>query len=87
MLSSIISVVVSLTVLGRIHPALVGLAAFSIPPIIMAGRAGDLYMQAVDKNAKLLRLEKQLTAVATDAGSSVDGSVAAARVGAGAVQA
>lgn len=78
MLSSIVSVVVSLTVLGRIHPALVGLAAFSIPPIIMAGRAGDLYMQAVDKNAKLLRLEEQLTAVATDAGS-----VAAARVGAG----
>lgn len=31
MLSSIVSVVVSLTVLGRIHPALVGLAAFPSP--------------------------------------------------------
>lgn len=69
MLSSIVSVMVSLTVLGRIHPALVGLAALSIPPILMAGRAGDLYMQAVDKNAELLRLEEQLSAVATGTGS------------------
>lgn len=69
MLSSVASVLVSLTVLGRIHPALVGLAALSIPPIIMAGRAGDLYMRAIDKNAELLRLDEQLTAVATSAGS------------------
>lgn len=68
-LSSAVSVLVSLTVLGRIHPALVGLAAFSVPPILLAGRAGDLYMQAVDKNAELLRLDEQLTAVATGAGS------------------
>lgn len=69
MLSSFASVVVSLTVLGRIHPVLVGLAALSVPPIILAGRAGDLYMKAVDKNAELLRLDEQLTAVATGTGS------------------
>lgn len=69
MLSSVISVLVSLTVLGRIHPALTALAVFSIPPILLAGRAGDLYMQAVDKNAELLRLDEQLSAVATGAGS------------------
>lgn len=69
MLSSVVSVAVSLTVLGRIHPLLVGLAVLSIPPILLAGRAGNLYIQAVDKNAELLRLDEQLTAVATGAGS------------------
>lgn len=69
MLSSLVSVVVSLSVLGRIHPLLVGLAALSVPPILLAGRAGNLYIQAVDKNAELLRLDEQLTAVATGSGS------------------
>ena len=68
MLSSAVSVVVSLSVLGRIHPLLVGLAALSVPPILLAGRAGNLYMEAVDKNAELLRLDEQLTGVATGAG-------------------
>lgn len=67
--SSLVSVVVSLTVLGGIHPVLVGLAALSIPPILLAGRAGTLYIQAVDKNAELLRLDEELTAVATGTGS------------------
>ena len=69
MLSSIVSVVVSLSVLGRIHPLLVGLAALSVPPILLAGRAGNLYIQAVDKNAELLRLDEHLTSVATGAGA------------------
>jgi ATP-binding cassette subfamily B protein len=64
-LSSVVSVIVSLAVLARIHPALVGLAAFSIPPILLAGRAGDLYMLAVDKNAELLRLDEQLSGLST----------------------
>lgn len=68
-LSSVVSVAVSLSVLGRIHPLLVGLAVLSIPPILLAGRAGNLYIQAVDKNAELLRLDEQLTTVATGAGS------------------
>jgi len=68
MLSSLVSVAVSLSVLGRIHPLLVGLAVLSVPPILLAGRAGNLYIQAVDKNSELLRLDEQLTAVATGAG-------------------
>ncbi len=69
MLSSVVSVLVSLSVLAHIHPALAGLAVFSVPPILLAGRAGDLYMLAIDKNAELLRLDEQLTAVATGSGS------------------
>lgn len=68
LVSSAVSVIVSLTVLGRIHPALVALALCAIPPILMAGRAGDLYILAVDKNAHLLRLDEQLSSIATGAG-------------------
>lgn len=68
LVSSVVSVMVSLTVLGRIHPALVALALCAIPPILLAGRAGDLYLLAVDKNAHLLRLDEQLSAISVGAG-------------------
>lgn len=68
LVSSGVSVIVSLTVLARIHPALIGLALCAIPPILLAGRAGDLYLLAVDKNAHLLRLDEQLSAIAVGAG-------------------
>lgn len=67
--SSAISVLASIIVLARIDPVLTVLAIFAVPPILMAGRAGDLYMQAVDKNAHLLRLDEELSRVATAAGS------------------
>ncbi|BAK34576.1 putative ABC transporter permease/ATP-binding protein [Microlunatus phosphovorus NM-1] len=68
LVSSVVSVIVSLAVLARIHPALIGLALCAIPPILLAGRAGDLYLLAVDKNAHLLRLDEQLSAIAVGAG-------------------
>ena len=68
LVSAVVSVVVSLAVLARIHPALIGLALCAIPPILLAGRAGDLYLLAVDKNAHLLRLDEQLSAIAVGAG-------------------
>lgn len=62
---SVISVVVSLTVLARINPWLIGLCLAAIPPILLAGKSGDLYITAVDKNAELLRLEADLSDVVT----------------------
>jgi ATP-binding cassette subfamily B protein len=56
---------VSLVVLARIDPLLLVLGLFGIPSIFLAGRAGDLYMDAIDHNGKLLRLENRLHAIGT----------------------
>jgi ATP-binding cassette, subfamily B, bacterial len=58
--ASLGALVVSVVVLGQIHPLLMALALFGLPPILLAGRAGDLYMQAVDRNSTSLRLENKL---------------------------
>ena len=59
-LASLGALVVSVVVLAQIHPLLIALALFGLPPILLAGRAGDLYMQAVDHNSTSLRLENKL---------------------------
>ena len=59
-LASLGALVVSVVVLAQIHPLLMALALFGLPPIVLAGRAGDLYMQAVDHNSTSLRLENKL---------------------------
>ncbi len=58
--ASLGALVVSVVVLSQIHPLLMALALFGLPPILLAGRAGDLYMQAVDRNSTSLRLENKL---------------------------
>lgn len=64
-ITALVALTVSLILLWQIHPLLITLVLFAIPTVLLAGRAGDLHMNAVDRNSKLIRLEKHLHDLAT----------------------
>lgn len=63
-LASVVALGVTLTLLWRIHPPLAGLLVFSVPAVLLAGRAGTLYLDAIDRNEQRLRLETELHQIA-----------------------
>lgn len=76
-----VALVVSLVLLFNVHPSLTLLVVCCIPPVFLAGRAGTLYIRAIDNNAHLLRREDELHVIATQPGPLAE--VIASRAAAG----
>lgn len=67
--STAVALVITLVLLARIHPVLLVLLVFTVPPVWLAGKAGVLHLNIIDANEHFMRWEADLHQIATTADS------------------